>query len=324
MDAEPLWQLWLEERPKYELLCKHVEGILDKAIRKEGIVCHIYSRTKEPSSLLKKVLRKDYSEPYEEIRDKAGVRVVCTYRETLPELESIIRKCFRVCHYEDKSLGLGYDRLGYLGIHFEVKCQEHTEGVPEEILDLVCEIQLLTRGQSLWADVSHEFAYKAAQEPPDAIKRAIHLQEALVELFDIQASRIRDELLHSEGFQESRILQSLDKHYVRLTATPYDRELSLSIIEKLLVLFSEQERERLDLLLEQFITDKLSTIKLVFEQYPKDDDRSLLLFQPECLLIYMCMTRNMFELKRIWAQFAPLGLLRNLADILGENIGMTC
>ena len=306
----------------YESLCQNIKNKVEVEVGRRGISCDIYARTKEPDSLLKKALRKNYDDPYEGIQDKAGVRVVSTYQDSLLQLEDIIKGQFEVCNYENKSIALGYDRLGYPGIHFEVKLRPETEGADSKLSGMICEIQLLTRAQSLWADISHELAYKPAQEPPDEIKRAINLQCALVELFDNQMTQARKLILDLQGFQEANMLDALDKHFFRFTAEQYDRELSLHIIDRLRPMFSSDDLQVFGNLLDAFVEQKKEVIDTVFKSYADDSRRNPLLFQPESILIFMCMDRDVFRLKELWRQFYPLDLLQGLAETWGLDIGV--
>lgn len=320
---ETLRELWANDRPRYEALCTHVRNTLRPAIWNRGISCEIQTRTKEPDSLLKKALRKDYDEPYEGIRDKAGARLVCTYRSALTELEDIVREHFEVCGYENKTTNLGYDRLGYPGIHIEITALQNAVEASPEIAGLVCEIQLLTRAQSLWADISHQLAYKPAQDPPDEIKRAINVQGALIELFDNEMERTRHEVLNLKGFQEAKMLEALDRHFFRFAAERYDKELSLYVLDRLIPLFSPDEIQRFEPLLCSFVSKRQDTLSTVFKDYADDDRRSPLLFQPESIVIFMCLERDRFNLKRIWGEFLPLEVLQGLADVWGMDIGTT-
>ena len=101
-NLETLREKWLDERELYEQLCHRVKYTLEEKTRLSGIACIVSSRTKEVASLLKKAIRKSYADPYHEIKDKAGVRVICTYSASLPRLEEIIRESFIVHNY-------GYD-----------------------------------------------------------------------------------------------------------------------------------------------------------------------------------------------------------------------
>ena len=320
-DLEALRTRWLSERPKYERLCLRIGERLQAAAKKQGLPCDIHTRAKELDSLLKKALRKEYADPFKETTDKAGVRIVCIYRDLLGPLEQIVREQLDVVHFENKTLSLGYDRLGYLGIHFEVKMRAGGEGACPDLNGLICEVQLLTRAQSLWADVSHELAYKAAQEPPEEIKRAIHLQGAVVELFDDKMSQVRSALFNLKGFQEAKMLDALERQYYRFTAKRYDRELSLQILEGLHPLLSEDDNKTFANLLENFVDTHLSVLQLIYREYSEDDRRSPLLFQPETILVFLCMERDKFRLKNTWAQFLPEELLEELAAVWGVDLG---
>ena len=155
IDLESLRQRWDCERPQYEEFRRAVEEKLRIATTSRSIGCIITSRTKEMDSLLKKAMRKEYNDPFNDISDKVGVRIVCTYKDTLTQLEDIVRDQFEVCDYENKTAENPHDRLGYSGIHFEVKYQTNYCGEENSFDGLICEVQLLTRAQSIWADISH-------------------------------------------------------------------------------------------------------------------------------------------------------------------------
>jgi len=230
MNLEAVREQWLAEQPVYEDFGKRVKSILEAEVRRKGITCVVHERIKEVSSFLKKTLRKNYDNPYEEVHDKVGVRVICTYKDSLQQLEEIVKTSFIVHKYENKTLGLEYDQLGYLGIHFEVSLPETALESDDKHKGLICEIQLHTRSQNLWADISHELSYKPSQHPPVEIKRAIYRLIALVEIFDEEVSQARKAILSLPGFQEAHMLEELEKQFYRFTAKPYDRELSLACI----------------------------------------------------------------------------------------------
>ena len=321
-ELEALRIKWKTERPKYDALCTEVTSVLRGATQSRGINCDIRHRTKESDSLLKKALRKNYPDPYNDIRDKAGVRVICTYRDSVTQMAELFEQCFEVLDHEDKAAELNYDELGYPGIHFDIRLQARCSGENKHLAGLICEIQLLTRAQSLWAEISHELAYKPTQPPPYEVKRAIYLQSALVEIFDNQMTEARKVMMNLPGGREMRVLDELDKHFFRFTAAKYNRELSLVILDGLLAMFSEEDVERLAHLIDTFVESNKDLLGYIFSEYANDDRRSPLLFQPESILIFLCIERNIFELKHIWGQFMPLNLLESLAEVWGaDDIG---
>ena len=321
MTLSELQQLWIAERPHYEKLAQQVEVILGEATRQRGIICRINSRAKAVDSLLKKSLKKAYENPYEEIQDKAGVRAVCKYKDFLSPLEEVVRERFIECGYQNKALGLSYDQLGYQAIHFEVKLRPEDIADSPELADKVCELQLLTEGQALWADVSHDLVYKPAQEPPDSVKRRVLHQVALLQLFDEQMVLARAEALSSPGFKEAAMLEELEKHFYRFTAQDFDREISLYILDVLKPLFRDSELDGFEAVLDEFVTTRRADLAHVFEQYAAVRNRSPLLFQPEIFAIFLCLDRDQYSLKEAWGSILPLVELQTLADIWDVDIG---
>ena len=298
-ELEELREQWVSERPLYKEFCIRVKNILEEKNRLESIPCVIQFRVKEPAEFLKKVLRNQYRDPYNEITDKAGTRVVCTYYEDLVRVEELVCDTFVVHRHENKRLGLDYDQLGYLGIHFEVSLSETTlTDNNDEHKGLICEIQIHTGAQNVWSDISHELAYKPLQEPPSEIKRRVYRLMSLVEIFDDEVSSARTELLNLNGFQEAKMLGRLEKHFYRFTAKPYDRELSLEIVPVIERLFTLEELEKFEPLLDDFVEQNEDKLALIFKTYSQDERCNPLLFQPESLLIFQCLEKDPFSSKK--------------------------
>ncbi len=320
-DHEALRERWLHEQPIYDRLAKRVEAILAAECRRRGLPCELKSRAKNVSSFVKKVIRKDYADAYEEIHDKAGVRIIYPYPDALASLEEVVRLCLVELHYENKKLKLEYDQLGYLGVHFEVTLPESSLDAGDEHRDLICEVQLHTRAQSLWAELEHQLSYKPAQEPPAEVKRAIRRLVALVEIFDEEVSRSRHTLLTQEGFQEARVLECLEKHYYKYTARPFDRQLSLIVLDALKERFFAAELEVVCRDLDGFVEGHDDKLSEIFQQYADDERSSPLLFQPEALLIFELLQTDPFVLKEVWAKRFPVTLLESLALVWGMSVG---
>src|SRR5690606_19531847 len=131
-------------------------------------------RAKDVPNFVRKALRKGYPDPWESIRDKAGVRVLVPYHDLTSRVSEVIRETFTVTHEEDKRLDLAPDQLGYLGIHFEVVVPDAVLGGSHaDLSGLICEIQVHTRVQNAWSEVSHELIYKPAGEVDADVKRRV-------------------------------------------------------------------------------------------------------------------------------------------------------
>jgi ppGpp synthetase/RelA/SpoT-type nucleotidyltranferase len=314
---DSLRERYIVERPQYVELAERVSSMLKAETRRRGLACTIESRAKDVPSFVKKALRKPYTSPWEEIRDKAGVRVVTVYQETIAQAEAVVRELFEVHHYDDKRLALEPDKLDYLGVHFEVTIPRwRLNGGCEGLEDLVCEIQLHTRAQNLWATVSHELVYKTGQLPPVDVKRSIYRLMALLELFDEEVARGWERVMAQPGFQEARILADLEFHFCSLTARSWDPQLSRRIVEILRPLLSEAEIGEFRARLDTFVERNRSKLEAIFADY-REDDRNPLVSQPESLLVFERLEHDRFQLTELWVQHLPDSLLRSFSDIWG-------
>lgn len=184
-NSDLLRQRYESERPTYEKLADFVQKELKQQLLQDGISCMLEARAKEVESFLRKALLKSYTSPLAQIKDKAGVRIILTYSDDLERVKEVIAQSFLVQHIEDKSIKLGNNQLGYLGIHYEVSLSKSLNENPQESFEgKVCEIQLHTHAQNLWAEISHELLYKTSHDVPVEIQRNIYRLLALVELFD--------------------------------------------------------------------------------------------------------------------------------------------
>jgi putative GTP pyrophosphokinase len=115
-------KLYLMKRALFERLAEEVDFVLDKELAQCRLkTAAILKRVKTLDSLLEKISRKDYDDPITQIRDIAGVRVVCLYAPDVFKIEAVIRRMFEVVETDDKSDGLDVDRMGYNGHHYVVK-----------------------------------------------------------------------------------------------------------------------------------------------------------------------------------------------------------
>ncbi|MGJ3250892.1 MAG: hypothetical protein ACFE0J_07145 [Elainellaceae cyanobacterium] len=329
LDPDALREAYEKQRPLYKEFASYVCDVLDREIRQRNIrVLSVKHRAKEVESFVRKALRQQYFSPINEITDKAGVRVTTVYLNSLKHISNLVSEKFLVHKHEDKRLSLNPHELGYLGIHFEVSLKTdefQCDVAHEKYKDLICEIQLHTQAQNLWAGVSHELLYKPVdQELSIQTKRDIFRLIALVEIFDNEIENAREEMskaMSDESYpQEIKILRKLEEYFRRFTDKPFDKELSAKIINRLMMTFESQKTSEIDSTLDEFIESKKDKIKEIFDDYSDDERRNPLLFQPESLLIFERLEHNSFLLKEIWNQFFPLRLLESFGAIWGVRV----
>ena len=213
---------YISERPQYEALANLVGETIEESARELDLLCSVSRRAKDVSSFLAKALTKKYEDPYTEITDKAGVRVVAHYPWALRGLEDLVKSTFRVLELENKRSITPPDTFVYRATHFQVIYPM----APEPLKSLECEVQVLTKAESLWADTTHDLFYKPPVPLPDETKRAFHRLMSLVELFDLEVLRANEEMSTIERSPGAQLLRILEPHYRRLAGKEYDEELS--------------------------------------------------------------------------------------------------
>lgn len=199
-EADDLWaknpaviKTFLDAKPEFEQLCTEVEYILKKKVLAAGIeVSSVGSRAKTLSSFLEKLKRKSYSEPFNQIDDFAGVRVVCLYGSDIPQVISIIRSEFDIVEEVDKREQLDSNKFGYIGHHFIVRLGENSSGARyDDLRTRRCEIQVRTVLQDAWAIIQHHMVYKKESQVPTNLIRKLNGLAGLLETADDQFEYIR-------------------------------------------------------------------------------------------------------------------------------------
>jgi GTP pyrophosphokinase len=186
---------FLAERPQYEQLCAEVAYILEKRLTEAEIeVSTVIYRAKTLKSFAEKITRKSYRDPFEEITDLAGVRIVYLYRSDFEKIEAIIKAEFSVIERVDKIADQGVDRFGYGAIHYLVRLGRKSSGARyDDLKDLLCEIQVRTVLQDAWAIIDHHLIYKRESDMPTIIRRKINSLAGVFETADYHFDAIRSE-----------------------------------------------------------------------------------------------------------------------------------
>ncbi len=144
---------------------------------KRNPIHHIESRLKNPRSIFDKLVRKQHSvsmqSAVENLRDIAGIRVICSYVEDVYTVAKLLTtqddlRLVEMRDYIREPKANGYRSL-HLIVEVPVFLQEGRIMVPVEV-------QLRTIAMDFWASLEHAMRYKANGHVPENI--CMELQEA--------------------------------------------------------------------------------------------------------------------------------------------------
>jgi ppGpp synthetase/RelA/SpoT-type nucleotidyltranferase len=316
-DLDHLRERLNDLKPQLEQVTAYVIDTLEAKIRRRGVhAATVDGRVKDTASFVKKVIRKSYGDPWNEIHDKVGVRVTVVFAGDIDAVSAVVNNSFTVTHSENKLQAFDPTTFDYLGLHYEVT-------IPEDVLPESpvrdCEIQIRTSVQSAWADISHELFYKAPIEVSQVSRRSLHRLMALVELFDLEVGRIREAIMGEPDFWTGQLLERLERGFLTLTGHRFDPELSRFVVDSLSPALPAEPR--LDYLsaLDSFVDQHRTKLESIYKDY-LTDDRHPLLSQPESLLIFERLEANRFILRGHWPEALPFAFLEGLANVWGLPI----
>jgi ppGpp synthetase/RelA/SpoT-type nucleotidyltranferase len=198
--TDDLWQKnpavikqFLDVRPEYEQLCTEVEYILRKKVASINVeTSFVGSRAKTLNSFLEKLKRKSYDDPFSQLTDLAGARVVCLYNNDIPKIVEIIRSEFNIIEEINKLEELDSNKFGYIGRHFIVQLGRTSFGARyDDLKEMKCEIQVRTVVQDAWSIIQHHMAYKNEAQVPRKLIRKLNSLAGLFETVDDQFEMIR-------------------------------------------------------------------------------------------------------------------------------------
>src|SRR5438132_7299305 len=103
-DVERAWlehpdavRQFINARANYQAICDEVAYILQKRLAAKSVrYAAVTKRAKSLHSFAEKIARKAYKDPFDEVTDLAGVRVVFLYKQDRSVIEKVIETEFEV------------------------------------------------------------------------------------------------------------------------------------------------------------------------------------------------------------------------------------
>lgn len=188
MDEEAIRAEYKGRAQRYERLKQEVLYILEDRLKAQDIPLHMTEgRIKTLDSLLAKARRRDTQDPFGDLHDICGVRVVCLFRSDLDRIGEIVGDEFTVEGEDDKRLTTPEEEFGYLSVHYVATLPTHLSGPRYEGLNgLRFEVQVRTIAMHAWATVSHYLDYKSTHAVPTHLRRDFYALSGLFYTADSQ------------------------------------------------------------------------------------------------------------------------------------------
>lgn len=169
-----------------QLLNLQHELLESKTIRNP--IDSIHSRIKTYESLTDKCVRRgiDPDDIYRiknEIRDIAGIRIICLYRDDINRIEEMINQMPGMWVKETKDYVTNPKENGYQSKHLIIYVQ--VSSLTEGQLKVPVEIQIRTLMMQAWSQVEHRSKYKSKNPNPDTPEKLREVAELLHRVDDI-------------------------------------------------------------------------------------------------------------------------------------------
>ena len=191
---------WYDDRHGRHLqVAERVATLLGTVLRTGGVDVHdIRKRVKTRDSFIRKAARPKYKQPWSEIQDVVGIRVITYFDSAARRASEIVEAEFEIDRVNslDKSATLGTDRVGYRSVHYIARLAPHRLSLPEYAeLDGICfEIQVRSVLQHAWAEIEHDRRFKHDGALPASLERRFSVLAGVLELADREFDEIAREI----------------------------------------------------------------------------------------------------------------------------------
>ena len=166
---------------------------------------HCNSRLKSPESILKKLNRKNLSFSMESIKenikDIAGIRIICPFISDIYKVSQMIEKQKDIELVERKDYIKNPKPNGYQSLHLIIKIPVF---MSDRVENVYVELQIRTIAMDFWASLEHKIYYKYDKEIPDRIKEDLKNAALSAAELDDKMERINNEIAVIKKKEEMR------------------------------------------------------------------------------------------------------------------------
>ena len=297
-DKDKFSQEYNKRESQFKLLKSEVVFTLENKLESVGIKYHsIPSRIKTLDSCLGKIDKHQFENPFEQMRDFVGLRIICLFLSDISEIEKLIKKSFVVIDSDDKVDGGDTSSFGYMSVHYIVRFGSKYKGERyDNIKNIPFEIQVRTIAMDSWANISHYLDYKTEQDIPSELKRDFHALSGMFYVAD----------KHFQLFFEQRLRKRVEiAEALENTSSDFDLPINLdTIVAYLKNCFPGRNHaasSNISELVEELNEAKYATLKEL-DKIVNNTEKGLLLYE-----------------KKIGGIFNDVGAMRIIFSIADDN-----
>jgi putative GTP pyrophosphokinase len=238
---------WESDKPSYtawaKLIAQEIERRLIRAVAPTPLDYFLkvpmVPRLKGDTSLIDKALyrSKVYTNPYDDITDKVGMRYVVLLTTHINTLCSIIESpdC-EALWSQTKDKDFEADKVSkplefsYQSVHYVLRSKAGLSIDSQELPEgLACEVQIRTLLQHAHSELTHDTLYKPKSTSKPSIKRTVAKSMALIEATDeFFEQAIKD--LNSANERQRQVLDYLSRAYKTGTSLEPGQERSSQLV----------------------------------------------------------------------------------------------
>ncbi len=169
--------------------------------QKRNPIESISTRIKEPRSIVQKLIRKGSEVTIEsvqrEIKDVAGVRVICMFMDDIYKIADMLQRQDDVTVISVKDYIKNPKSSGYRSYHMIIEIPVFFSDRKEQMM---VEIQIRTIAMDFWASLEHEMKYK--QQIPNEEQVSVQLRQCSYDIADVERRmlEIRNSLPEDEEY----------------------------------------------------------------------------------------------------------------------------
>ena len=201
-EMEDLIKGFVDLRCRYQAALTEVKtklDILNEEFRvrySRNPIHHMESRIKDPASVAKKLARKGFSptpeNAVEQLKDIAGIRVVCAYRDDVYTIAKLLTnqddiRLIRTRDYIKEPKANGYRSL-HLIVEIPVFLSTGKQYLPVEV-------QIRTIAMDFWASLEHRIRYKVEFQVPEDLNQELFDAAQRIAEVDEDMQRIHDRMV---------------------------------------------------------------------------------------------------------------------------------